>query len=106
MPWPTFKLDGRGGAQLRYTAKDGRVRRSTGRRSYVFGTVFVNALLTGQARDGVYEMCVTRDGPWHRLTLTPEEAAAKLAAHPLGKRRLARLARRRDYVLRDDGQEV
>lgn len=102
MPFPPFKIDGRQGAQLRYTDKRGKVRRSTGRRTWVFGRVFTDALLTGQAPDGVYEMRVTPGGPWHRLTLTPREAADRMAQSPFGRRRLAQLAKRADYVLKND----
>lgn len=99
MPRPPFKVDGRHGAVLRYRARDGRMRVTSGRRTFVYGRVFVDALLTGQAAPGEpYEMRVTKDGPWHKLTLTPEEAAAALAADRLARRRLARLARRPDYV--------
>lgn len=98
MPAPHFKIDGRPGATLRYFAHDGRKRFSTGRRSHVYGFVYVNALLTGQARDGIYEMRLSQNGPWHRLRLTPAEAIVILERDPLARGRLARLRRRPDFV--------
>lgn len=96
---PPFKVNHEHGAALRYTARDGRRRTTRGRRSFVYGRVYVDALLTGQAIDGVYEMQVTRDGPWHRLRLAPEDAAAALGANALSRGRLRRLRQRADYVL-------
>lgn len=98
MPAPPFKIDGRAGAQLRYMGRDGTARVVTGRRAFVYGC-FIDALLTGQAKAGEpYRMRVTPGGPWHRLTLTPAEAVARLETNFIGRRRLARLRRRKDFI--------
>lgn len=91
-----LKMDGRNGA-LRYVDRRGKARSQGGRLSYLYGRVFADALLTGWGHD--FEIRVA-GGAWHRLTDTPEEVAAMLASHPLSRRRLARLAKRSDYVLR------
>lgn len=95
---PPFKVDGQAGAALRYVDRRGKRRYKTGRRSFLYGRVYVDALLTGWGHD--FEMRVTHDGPWHRLALPPEQAARQLEAHPLSRARLRRLQRRPDYVLR------
>jgi hypothetical protein len=95
---PPFKVDGQHGAALKYTGRDRRERLASGRRTFVFNRIYLDALLTGQSVDGVYLMRVTKDGPWHKLGLTPEDATQLLDAHPLSRRRLDRLRKRSDYV--------
>lgn len=97
-----FRIDGRI-ATLRYIDRRGKQQVRAGRRSHLYARVYVDALLTGQGTD--FEMQVTRRGPWHRLALSPEQAAAQLAKHPLTRGRLRRLSARPDYVLKDQSNE-
>lgn len=95
---PPFKIDG-SHATLRYTDRRGKLQVRGGRRTFLYGRVYVDALLTGWGTG--FEMQVTRGGPWHKLALPPEQAARQLGEHPLSRGRLRRLQARPDYVLRD-----
>lgn len=92
---PPFQINGRGGT-LRYTDKRGKRRVVSGRRHYLYGRTYVDALLTGWGTD--FEMRVSHAGPWHPLRLTPAEAEQLLAANRLARGRLRTLQRRSDYT--------
>lgn len=100
---PPFVVNGQNGARLRFIDRRGKRQVRTGRRSFLYGRIYVDALLTGHGSE--FEMKVTPDGPWHRLALPPEQAVAALSKHPLSRGRLRRLRARPDFVLKDQSNE-
>lgn len=83
-------------ATLRYTDRRGQQRVVSGRRHYLIGRIVCDAVLTGWGHD--FEMRLHRTGPWHPVRITPDEAAAYLASHPLTRGRLKILRARPDYT--------